>query len=328
MIGYSLVKNTNAYKIFLGDKNKGTLSHAYLIVCEDENYLENYLKVFAKTLICESETPCNTCRACKLIENKLHTDVLFYPLGKKIVVSDVDDIIEKSYLKPLESDKKVFVLNNVSSMNAQAQNKLLKTLEEPPKNTYIIMGTTSIYPLLSTVLSRCKRLDILPFSEEELLSETKNLFEDEERLQTAVRLSGGKLGEVLSRYESGKGDVAENLALEVLLNLKTSADVIKYANKIDKTMLNDFISSLFKIVELAIGNSVGSVKKVPKRLQEKIDEITKITSVGALVFISDKIRVAEKANFYNGNLNSVVDGLLLGIVEGRYKYGKDSRRQV
>ena len=325
MLGFSLLKNTNAYKIFLGDKKNATLSHAYLIVCEDENYLENYLKAFAKTLTCEEEVPCNNCRTCKLIDGKIHTDVIFYPQGKKIVVSDVDDIIEKSFLKPLESDKKIFVLTDVASMNQQSQNKLLKTLEEPPKNTYILMGTTSVYPLLSTVLSRCKRLDILPFSENELLNETKNHFSDQEKLETAIRLSGGKLGEVISRYESGKGSEAENLAIEILLNLKTSSDAVRYAPMVEKGMLEDFISSLFKITEYALNKSINGDYIVPKHLETAVNNILKDTSVGALVFISDKIRIAEKAVFYNGNLNAVVDGLLFGIVEGKYKYGKNSR---
>ena len=83
MDGFLLLKNTNAYKIFIGDKKRETLSHAYLIVCEDKLFLENYLKIFAKALVCNEKEPCNACRPCSLIDKKSFTDVVFYPLGKK-----------------------------------------------------------------------------------------------------------------------------------------------------------------------------------------------------------------------------------------------------
>jgi hypothetical protein len=57
----SLIKKTKAYEIFSGDKKKGTLSHATLVVCDDSDLLESYLKVFCKTLLCDSETFCERC---------------------------------------------------------------------------------------------------------------------------------------------------------------------------------------------------------------------------------------------------------------------------
>ena len=164
----SLIKNTKAYKIFSGDKKNNTLSHATLIVCDDSELLESYLKVFSKVLMCNSTEFCDNCRVCRLIDSKQFEDVKFYPEDGKIKTKDIDDLVERTYLKPLESDKKLFVLVNAQDMNAQAQNKLLKTLEEPPKNTYILLGATSTYTLLPTIISRVKRLDILPFTDEEV----------------------------------------------------------------------------------------------------------------------------------------------------------------
>ena len=317
MDGFSLLKNTNAYKIFSGDKKNGTLSHACLIVCEDKLFLENYLKVFAKALMCNEEEPCNKCRRCTLIDKKSFTDVVFYPKGKKIVVSDVDDLIEKSYYKPLESDKKGFVLTDVSEMTVQAQNKLLKTLEEPPKNTYILLGATKVYSLLPTVLSRCKRLDIKPYNEAELYSYLAPINGDSDRLKSAVRLSGGKLGEALNRYETGEGTRAEELAINALINLNSSSEIAEFSAKITKEKLHDFISSLASLVSSALGVALNN-----KAESESVQKITKSVSVGALIHISDKIRIAEKAVYYNGNLTAVLDGLLFGIVEGKFKWSK------
>ena len=194
----SLLNKTNAFKVFTNDIKMGTLSHAYLIVCEDAVMLENYLKEFSKQLFC-TDFGCGECRTCKLIENKGLTDVKFYPTGDKIKVGDVDDIISKAYVKPLEFDKKLFVLVNANEMNAQAQNKLLKTLEEPPQNTYLILGATTVYPLLSTVLSRVKRLDIPAFNSADIYDFlTENYIEKKEQFDSAITVCNGKVGEAIN----------------------------------------------------------------------------------------------------------------------------------
>lgn len=319
---FSLLKNTNAYKMFSGDKARGTLSHANLIVCEDEANLEAYLKIFAKTLMCNESEPCLECRACRLIDSKTHTDVVFYPQGKKIVVSDVDDLIEKSYFRPLESDKKVFVLTGVSSMTVQAQNKLLKTLEEPPKNTYLILGTTSVYPLLSTVLSRCKRFDIPPFSEDDVLALLKESYTLSDKLKTAVRLSGGKIGEAISRYESGAGNLAEETAIKIFTELKSSKDVAKYSSLVTKDILGDFISSSVKLIETALRISLNKQTTGEGRLYEGAKKLSETASVGALLYTADKLREIEKDYYFNGNLTALTDGLLFGILEGKHKWSK------
>jgi DNA polymerase-3 subunit delta' len=70
---------------------------------------------------------------------------------------EVNELIEESYLKPIEGDKKIFIVNRAESINHVAQNKLLKTLEEPPKGVHIIMGATNEHALLPTIKSRVKK---------------------------------------------------------------------------------------------------------------------------------------------------------------------------
>ena len=70
---------------------------------------------------------------------------------------DIDELIAQTYIKPIESEKRVFALVNTASMNGPAQNKLLKTLEEPPKNVFILMGIENESAILPTVKSRIKK---------------------------------------------------------------------------------------------------------------------------------------------------------------------------
>ena len=321
MNALKLLQTTNAYKIFEGDKKNGTLSHAYLIACDDESMLDEYLSIFARSLTCESFVPCCNCRTCTLVSAKTHTDVIWYPKStKKIVVSDIDELVEKSYYKPLELGVKVFCLSNVSSMTVQAQNKLLKTLEEPPENTFILMGATSVYPILSTVLSRVKRLDITPYPDSVIESFLVENGYEKERLNKVLTLSGGRVGEVIKRYNENDSEVAIELATNVLVNLKSSKQVAEFSAKIKKEVLKDFVSALAKLTQVSISASVKGESETA--FSSAVSSILRSTSVGALIFISDKIRQAEKALYFNGNHQAVVDGLLLGILEGKFKWSK------
>ena len=317
----SLIKNTKAYKIFSGDKKNNTLSHATLIVCDDSELLETYLKVFCKTLMCESIDFCDNCRVCRLIDSKQFEDVKFYPEDGKIKTKDVDDLVEKSYLKPLESDKKLFVLVNAQEMNAQSQNKLLKTLEEPPKNTYIILGATSTYTLLPTLLSRVKRLDILPFTDEEILSCLESDYTDYEKLKTAVSVCNGVVSEAIKKYQDDEIKVIENLVYDIFTKMKSSKDVAFYSSKINKNNIKDVIAVSSRLIsDLLRYKSVDNT--LNKITSNKIEVIKDLYTVGALLQFSEKLREIEKSLYFNGNIQAVSDLLLFGLLEGKYKWSK------
>ena len=312
-----LLLSTNAFKILKADKQNKTLSHAILIVCDDIFMLETYVTYFAKLIMCDSFEPCLTCRTCTLIDKHSYVDTVFYPTGKKILVQDVDDLIEKSFYKPLENENKLFVLLNAQDMNAQAQNKLLKTLENPPKNTIILLGTTTTNTLLSTVLSRVKKLEIGKFADGEIFELLKEECTDKERLQSAVKLSFGKVGEALYRYNQEDGNKAYNASVRVLLELLNSKQVAEFSAEIDGDILSDFISITSRLLEECMLYKSGI-----KSQDENVSKIAEKYTYGALIFIQDKLRDAEKSIHFNGNVNAVKDALLFGILEGKYKWSK------
>ena len=316
----SLIKKTKAYEIFSGDKKKGTLSHATLVVCDDSELLESYLKVFCKTLLCDSETFCDNCRTCRLIDSKQFEDVKFYPESGKIVTKDIDDLVERSYLKPLESDKKVFVLVNAQDMNAQSQNKLLKTLEEPPENTYLIIGATSVFTLLPTLLSRVKRLDILPFNDDDIVSVLKEEYDDINKLTSAVALSGGKVSEAIKKYQGDEIKEVEDLVFQIFTKMKSSKDVALYSSKITKENIKDVINVSSRLIsELVRYKTDGvNVKSTFTNLEVVADGYT----IGALLHFSEKLREIEKNLYFNGNIQVASDSLLFGLLEGKFKWSK------
>lgn len=317
MDAFSLLKNSEAYKLFLSDKLNGKIFHAILIECDDEFMLNEYVKIFTQTLICKSEGRCGTCRECRLINSNSYCDVEVYPKGKKLSVSDIDDLVEKSYLKPLENDFKVFVLNNVQDMNIVSQNKLLKTLEEPPKNTYIILGATTVYPLLTTILSRVKKFVIKGFKEDEILSVLQNENYDKENLIYNVKFSSGKLGEVIKRGNSPLIKEADNLVKDLLNNLSSSKDIFRFANKITKDNVKEVISILNLILLDLL--RYKSNKNLVQYYKEFVQSISNDYSFSSITFICDKLRECEKALIFNGNLQTIIDKILFAIVEGKRK---------
>ena len=315
---YSLLKTSEAYKIFEKEKGQGRISHAILVECEDSFMLNEYVKIFAQTIMCETNSRCGNCRACKLIESENFLDVEFYPKGKKLSVSDVDDLVEKSYLKPLETNKKLFVLRNVQDMNIQSQNKLLKTLEEPPKDTYILLGATSTYPLLTTILSRVKKYTIKGFNESDIVKYLESQNYSKEDLLHSVKFSFGKVGEVINRCNNSLGREVEILAKEILINMKTSKLVSNYLSKINKENLKEFISVLNMIfLDLTRFKSKSNVLGIDKTF---LEQIANSFSYSGITFISDKLRDCEKAYKFNGNVQIIVDKILFAIVEGRHKW--------
>ena len=120
--------------------------NSFLFESADEIFLNNFSYCFAKYIFCNNlqNKPCNLCIQCQKVGLLTHSDLKIYPKNNKnILVDDVKDLIENINLTPIESDYKVFIFNNFSSANQQSQNKLLKILEEPPKNSFIILSQSN-----------------------------------------------------------------------------------------------------------------------------------------------------------------------------------------
>lgn len=326
MIDYNaLVKNSNAYRIMMGDKAFGRLSHAYLILTADEDKLSQYLKIFAKIIACASGEPCGKCRACTLIDKNLHPDVLMYPQQEKSVnTAQVNALIEECYLKPIELGKKIFVVSNAQTMNASAQNKLLKTLEEPPENVYILLGATTEFSLLPTIKSRVKKLEIPAFSKDVLISALSNECPDNERLYLSVACGDGTVGKALALYGDEEFNNLTELLVDLLVNMNSSKDVLKYSTlildkKVEIGRVLSVLECLLRDMLVALqGQSdlVGNTR-LTKKLKSAIN-----FNEGALIHSLDCITKAQMRKKFNMNPTMLVEWLLFQILEGKYKWQK------
>ncbi len=321
----ALLQNTNAYKTVVGDRRSNRLLHAYLLLSPDGEKLGDYLKLFAKLIVCENGEPCNNCRACKLIDENAYSDVLFYPSnGASVMVDDVNSLISESYVKPIEGDKKVFIISRAETMNLPAQNKLLKTLEEPPKGVYILIGATSEYPLLSTVKSRVKKLELPAFTTEKLFDALRDDCPDLERLKNAIACGDGTVGKALALYQDDNLNSAIELVVDTLVNMKSSANVLDYSNKI--TALGVDLSEVLSIFELLFRDmlviSEGKSELVNSDKAKYVMQNSANFSTGAILNALEKINQAYERKKFNANGTMLVEWLLFQILEGKYKWQK------
>lgn len=160
-----LIFGTAAYTAFSGDIKSNRISHAYMLHFQDGKNMREVLKLFALKFFGVTESDADGRR----ILNESFSDLKVFPEdGKKFTVEAASALLADCALKPLERDKKLFIISGFNEAAPLVQNKLLKTLEEPLEGVYFLLGATTLAPVLDTVKSRVKTLTIPPFSESEI----------------------------------------------------------------------------------------------------------------------------------------------------------------
>lgn len=140
----------------------GRLAHAYVIVGSPRGNALQFAESFLKLLFCESaEKPCNECVSCRQVEGHKHVDTLWIePQSKsrQILAADVRALIHRMTQTSYEGGWKAGVVLCADCMNESSENALLKTLEEPPEKTLLLLITDSPQGLLPTIISRCQKI--------------------------------------------------------------------------------------------------------------------------------------------------------------------------
>ena len=149
---------------------RGRLAHAYLFMGQTLDELEALARTLAKTLNCQNPVKrgglaidcCDECLSCRKIEHGNHADIHWARPESKMRVITIDqmrDLMQQIHLKPTEAKYKVAIIVAADRLNVSAANAFLKTLEEPPANSILILLTTDRQRVLETILSRCLRLN-------------------------------------------------------------------------------------------------------------------------------------------------------------------------
>lgn len=220
----------------------GKVSHAYIINGEKSSGKEFIAKVFAMALQCEKggAEPCQECRSCKQALSGNHPDIIFVTHEKPNTIS-VDDIraqVNRDVaIKPYSGARKVYIISDAEKMTAQAQNAILKTLEEPPEYAVLLLLTANVNSLLSTILSRCVLLNMKPVPDELVRKYLCGQLQvPDYKAEVCVAFARGNIGRAKALASSEDFD---NIKAEVL-------SLLKYIQEME---LNEIIAAVKKVTE-------------------------------------------------------------------------------
>ena len=229
----------------------GKISHAYIINGEKSTGKEFIANVFAMALQCEKGEidPCQECHSCKQALTNNHPDIIRLVHEKPNTIS-VDDIRAQVNndvgIKPYSGPYKVYIINEAEKMTPQAQNAILKTLEEPPAYAVILLLTSNVNSLLPTILSRCVVLNMKPVADELV---KKYLMEQlqvpDYKAEVCVAFARGNIGKAkaLASSEDFENVKAEALALLKYIQDMELGEIILAIKKITeyKFEINDYL---------------------------------------------------------------------------------------
>ncbi len=217
------------------------IPHAVLIYGEKGTGRHTLARFLSRAAVCGGENPpCGVCRGCRLAESGAHPDVItaLPEAGKKnISVSQIRRIRSEAYVKPHMADRRVFIIDGAGTMNAEAQNALLKVLEEPPGSVVFILIAESAAELLDTVVSRCTAVSLVPpeISEAaEYIGRTSDY--GGPRIISALEQTGGNIGaalELLSGGSAAARSAAERFAAYLLA--PDEAEMLKITARFEKS---------------------------------------------------------------------------------------------
>lgn len=157
-----------------------------------------FAKEFAKAILCldEKNKPCNKCKACETFDSFNNPDVIIIDeQDNSIKTEQMKNLVNNVFEKPIQSSKKIYIINNSENMTKEAQNSLLKTLEEPPEYIVIILITSNENLLLNTIKSRCIKIPFNKLSNEEI---KEYFFRINESIDdNAIKIFSGSIGRAI-----------------------------------------------------------------------------------------------------------------------------------
>ena len=303
-----LISGTTAYAVFSGDVQSNKISHAYMLHFQDAGNMRAALKVFAlKFFGADEGDPIG-----RRIINETHPDCLIFPEeGKKINVEAASALLADSALKPLEGDRKLFIISGFNDATPLVQNKLLKTLEEPPEGVHFLLGVTTLAPVLDTVKSRVKTLTIAPFSESEIFEVLEREGENPLNADAAADC-GGILGVAQNMVRGGWFKEVTRAAKEICTTTqigKAGEVALKYGDIRYKSELLSVMATNYH-------------RALKQKVEGKRGEIADLFDSAALMYAADCVDRASRDIKFNAFFQGLLFDLMLRIIEENNKWLK------
>lgn len=319
---------------------RATLPHAFLFVGAEGSGKKTLARELAASLNCENignggyPLPCHACNTCRRITANSFADLHYIRRdGKKmsIGVDEIHKMQEDIVLSSAESDHRIYVIEEAEKLTPQAQNAMLKTLEEPPLGVVIILLAQEADKILSTIKSRVQTVNMERFGTDKLKAALFELSDaarkmsasDPERFEGILMNSEGRLGRALAFFEDGKLSSAiserRKLTRAIISALKTNAPYLELylATKELPTARVEFKETLEEIL-LAIRDLIlvrydKGVNLLYFTSRKDAEDISSAMNTKRLFSIYDLIRRTLEDNAKNANIGAQIANLAANI---------------
>lgn len=303
------------------------VSHAYILNAPDLAGKRMFAEAFAAALQCEKKgvEACGVCHSCRQAASHNQPDIIYVRHEKPNTISVEDvrvQINQDIAIKPYSSPYKIYIVDEAEKMNVQAQNALLKTIEEPPAYAVILLLTTNADAFLPTILSRCIRLDFRPVPSEKLKEFLmKNYSVVDYQAEVCTAFSQGVVGKAIALASSSHFNEIRDAALQLVKRIGDIelSEMIGAVRQISsyKLEINDYFDILMIWYrDVLLYKATADVNGLI--FQDEIYEIKKQANTSSYYGIECKIEGLEKAKTrLNANVNFelVIELLLLTLKE-------------
>lgn len=309
-----IIVATDDFKQFEDKVKRGDLAKTIMLISKDSDYSFEFAKLLS-SLIFDGERAESENHA-KVVAGS-HPDLKIYPTKERLLVSDSEEIVFESAVKPIFANKKVFIIRDIDKGMEASQNKLLKTLEEPESNVYFILTTTNVNLVLPTIRSRCVKTELGKLDE----SQISTFLGNSENAQLAIALSEGLIGKAERLARKKELFPLFESVMAVITNLKSSKDMLAFSKTIAQFSGDyELIFSSFSLIledMLFIKNGVEKGVRL-KSYRDKLVSVQGEYSLKAIVEIRSLIDKAVREMMFNCNFIVVLENLILNILEVKY----------
>ncbi len=303
------------------------VSHAYILTGEAGMGRKSLANAFALTLLCEKgkSEPCMECHACKQVLSGNHPDLIYVTHEKpnSIGVDDIREQINDTIMvRPYSSYYKIYIVDEAEKMTQQAQNALLKTIEEPPSYAIIILLTTNQEAFLPTILSRCVQLKLKPLKDfvvKSYLVESMQVPEADAEVYAAF--ARGNLGKAIFIASSEDFKLLHQEVLHLLKHVKDMdiSELLDYIRKFKEDNLDiyeclDFMQLWYRDVLLyKVTKDMNLL--IFKDEYKMINELSKNSGYDGLERVLESIDKAKARLDANVNMELAMELMLLVMKE-------------
>ena len=291
----NILGNNDIKQLLTHSVKSNNILHSYMFVGSDGIGKSLFAKEFSKMILCLSENkPCNTCSSCIKFDSNNHPDftIIDSEDNKSIKIGQIRLLQEQIAEKPIVSSRKVYIINNSDLMTVEAQNCLLKTLEEPPEYATIILILSNENKLLNTIKSRCTKISFKNLSNTDLINYAN--INDINVSNNFLNICNGSIGKLISL----KDDSEMYISLDKIIKGFESKNIIDIWNEAEIIYKSkDNISNILDYFNIYFFNNLKQTQDEKYINSIKIVETT-------------KRRLSS-----NSNYDMCIDNLLLKIWE-------------